>query len=54
MPIALLTVTLLDRANYSLADNPRHTATATITDDAPVPVVSITGLGAFGNAGTFV
>ena len=37
-----LTVTLLDGATYSLADNPGHIATATITDDEPLPVVSIT------------
>ena len=40
-----LTVTLLDRSDYSIADNPGHIGTATITDDAPVPVVSVTGLG---------
>ena len=40
-----LTVTLLDRANYTLADSTGHIATATINDDADqAPVLTVTGV----------
>ena len=37
-----LTVTLLDRAEYSLANPNGHIATATITDDAPMAIGEVT------------
>ena len=36
-----LTVTLLDGTGYTLVDSTGHMATATITDDVPLPVVSL-------------
>ena len=54
---SVITVSLRDGTGYTLVDptaTPNHTDTVTITDDAPVPVVSITGLGGSVTQGSFV